>query len=430
MSLDILDGNGVSKKLKTQEDNDNIHTPVHACRIADLGNLDAFHRLRVSEPYTIFDSKQISNQHENIFWDTSEVSGGGTSSTYNQNKAQTSLSVSNTTAGKRVRQTKQRFNYQPGKSQLVFITFAGNTLVSGVKKEVGLFDDNNGLFLSIDGSSASLVRRTKASGSVVDNSISQASWNLDTMDGNCPSGITLDFSKSQILLIDYEWLGVGRVRYGFVVDGIPVYVHQELNTNNLDVVYMSTPNLPVRYSIENDGTGSAAEFDCICSSVISEGSFEPNGVNRVVFNTSKVNANTIGTKYAMLGIKLKTNSQGALIVPEGISLLATTADAFRWELHVNPTVAGTFTYNDLTDSAIQYALADTSSPSTNTISSDGTILYSGLVSDKTRNVNLPLKSAYRLGVDIAGNEDELVLVVVPIGASLDVYSSLNFREII
>ena len=72
--------------------------------LADSGNLDAFYRLRISNPFTIFDSKQISDNITGLFWDNTEASGSGTTFTYSQNRASTTLSVSNATAGKRVRQ--------------------------------------------------------------------------------------------------------------------------------------------------------------------------------------------------------------------------------------------------------------------------------------------------------------------------------------
>ena len=75
--------------------------------------LDAFGRSRVSEPYTVFDSKQLGS-NQSLFWDDQETSGSGTSSDYSEDTSSTTLTVSATTAGTRVRQTFQRFNYQPG----------------------------------------------------------------------------------------------------------------------------------------------------------------------------------------------------------------------------------------------------------------------------------------------------------------------------
>ena len=150
------------------------------------GLVDAFNRLRVANPITLFDSKQI---HDNkpLFWDDQEVSGSGTSSTYNTNQASSTIAVSNLTAGKRVRQTRQRFNYQPGKSQLVMFTGNAVSMDTGITKEVGYFDDNNGLFFRITATDAAVVVRTNTSGSPVDTVVPRSSWNGDKLDGNGPS---------------------------------------------------------------------------------------------------------------------------------------------------------------------------------------------------------------------------------------------------
>jgi hypothetical protein len=219
-----------------------------------ISSLDAFARQRFSEPFTLFDSKQIwddpdlANNVENypLFWDNQEVSGGGTSTLFSANRASTILGVSATTAGNRVRQSKQRFNYQPGKSQLAIFTHIDLDTTSGNTKEVGLFDDSNGIFFRSSGGVKSAVVKSFATGAAVDRVFNQADWNLDQMNGNGASGVNLDFTRCQIPFIDFEWLGVGRVRYGWFIDGMPIYCHEVNNTNNLDVVYMSNPNLPIR----------------------------------------------------------------------------------------------------------------------------------------------------------------------------------------
>jgi hypothetical protein len=232
---------------------------ITGIKATDSPSIDAFGRWRVSNPETIFDSKQL---HDNapLIYDDQEVSGGSTTSSHSTATASTTIGVGATTAGKRVRQSFMRFNYQPGKSQLIFCTgvldkSGGGT---GITRGFGYYDDNNGLFLQDKEGVIQFVKRSSTSGSPVDTEVNQSSWNIDTMDGTGASGITLDFSKAQILVIDFEWLGVGRVRMGFVVDGIVYYCHQFNHANSVSTVYMSTPNLPVRYEIDNDGTGAAS----------------------------------------------------------------------------------------------------------------------------------------------------------------------------
>ena len=214
---------------------------------------DAFGRLRTSTPQTIFDSKQI-NDNAPLSWDDAEVSGGGTGSTYNANQASTTITVG-AEAGVRTRQTKMRFNYQPGKSQMICVTGILGVGASGITQRIGYGDDDNGLFFETIDGIFQVNRRTKTSGSAVNNRTIQSNFNIDTMDGTGPSRITIDLSKTQIFWIDFEWLSVGRVRFGFVIEGKLIYFHEFNHANDLIVAYMSTPNLPLRYEIENDGTG-------------------------------------------------------------------------------------------------------------------------------------------------------------------------------
>lgn len=398
--------------------------PSHVALNTNNATGDAFGRLRVSQPQTLFDSKQIFD-NQPLFWDDQQVSGTGTGSTHSQATASSTLTVDNLTAGKRVRQTFRRFNYQPGKSQLILMTGVLNQSGggTGIIQAFGAFDDNNGLFLQNNEGTIQFVNRTSTSGSPVDIIINQAVWNIDTMDGTGPSGITIDFSKTQILVIDYEWLGVGRVRMGFNIDGVTYYCHQFLNANSLNVVYMSTPNLPLRYSIENDGNGGVASLQHICTSVQSEGGQDPTGTLR------HIDSGTIGnllnnSVYAMLGIRLQATKLGAVIDLLNTSLIATTNnDQVHWEIRFNPTVAGTFTYSDQTNSAVQTAIGTNANTVTGGIQIDG-----GFFSTAQIAVNA-LENALRLGAAIDGTRDELVLCVIPITNNIAVNTSITWREL-
>lgn len=389
---------------------------------ADSASIDAFARWRVSNPVTLFDSKQIHDSQP-LFWDDSEVSGGSTASAHSSDEAATTISVGATTAGKRVRQTFQRFNYQPGKSQLILCTFGEFDTSTGITKEVGYFDDDNGLFLRSEEGAVSVVRRTHVTGSPVDTAVAQSLWNLDKMDGTGDSGITLDFTKTQIFIIDFEWLGVGRVRFGFVVDGIPVYCHELNNANSLAAVYMSSPNLPVRYSIENDGTGAADDFVHICSSVQSEGGQEELGVLRHV-DSGSISGLSTGTKYAMIGIRLQSGKLGGNVNLENMSMIVTSGnDKAHWELVFNGTVAGTFTYSDETNSLVQTATGSSSNTVTGGTDMDGGYFTTSLP------VSPSVPNALRLGADIAGTVDEIILTCTPITNNITVEASLTWREL-
>lgn len=398
----------------------------------DSPGLDAFGRLRTAAPATLFDNKQIiSNQP--LFWDDSEVSGSGTSSTYSKAKASTTLAVTANTAGRRVRRTFQRFNYQPGKSQVVYMTtqLTSDATLNGISACVGYFDDDNGVFFAAEDGVIYAVVRSSVTGATVDTAIAQADWNVDTFDGNGPSGITLDPTKTNILVFDMEWLGVGRVRFGFNVGGVTYYVHEQLNSNVLPTVYMSTANLPLSYDIANDGTGAAASLQHICTTVISEGGQQKIGTVRSISNgITEVSATSSGTIYALKGMRLKSTDLTTTVFLEKVSVAITSAGAFEWLLLWNPTVAGTFTYSDLTDSSVQEATGASANTVTGGYCIDqgfGASAGSGGSAAGATGGNL--NNALHLGAAIDGTRDEIVLAVRATTNGETFLGGITFREL-
>jgi len=394
----------------------------------DTPSIDAFDRLRVSEPFTIFDSKQLHDKQP-LFWD--ESIGGSATSVHSSADANVVMTVTASASDYVIRQTKQRFNYQPGKGQLILLTFLAITQ-TGVRKRIGLFDGtgvnyltpNNGIFFEND--EGTLSFNIAKNGSVTE-TVTQANWNYDKLDGTGFSGETLDISATQICIIDYEWLGVGRVRVGFVINGIIRYCHyfNHANDNTFTSVYMSTPNLTLRYSIESDGTG-AGSMTHICSTVMSEGGIEKTGVLRSTESATAFVTGYGANKYALLGIRLKTAYKDISVIPESVQLIIGTNDAFKWELHLNPVVAGTFTYNDKTNSAIQEAQGVLA----NTITTDGIILTAGGGAQTSRGAEASLETALRIGTSIAGVQDTLVLVFRPFTTNVSVWATMNYRELL
>ena len=417
--------------------------PSFSITTVDTNNAtgDAFGRLRVSDPITIFDSKQIYNdpdlatsvENSPLFFDNAQVSGAGTTTLYEVDKASTTLLVAATTAGLRVRQTKMRFNYQPGKSQLTIMTFRfSSAAVAGVLRKIGHYDDNNGLLFDDNGVNYGFIVRSKTSGAVVDTRVAQADWNLDRFDGTGPSGINLDFTKVQILVIDFEWLGVGRVRMGWHVDGVTYYAHQFLNTNNLVTVYMSTPNLPLRCEIQNTGAGPVASISQICGSVSSEGGAHTDGIVRSASTDgTHLDANVLDTVYALLGMQLKEAYISATVNLINMSIQEQVGSKqLEWMLLLNPTVAGTFTYTGEAQSAIAVARGVTANTVTNGYRIGGGYFNSAGGSGGGGSIESTLNNAVRLGATIAGVRDTIVLCVRPVGGTnADVEGSITWREL-
>lgn len=395
--------------------------PRTAVSYADGPALDSFGRLRVSEPVTLFNSKQL---HDKLPTDWDEAtSGSGATSVHSSAAARTRMAVSDTTAGGVIRQTFRRFNYQPGKSQLVFLTGNVNGLVEDVDKRLGIFDDDNGIFFHFDAEAAVCIR-SSVTGSPVDTAITQANWNLDKMDGAGPSGVNLDFTKTQIFTLDYEWLGVGRTRFGFVHNGVIIYCHEMLNSNVLDVVYMSTPNLPIRYSILNTGTGAATDFDHICTTVVTEGGVDPTGRPSSI-NTSVGLSMTSGDINAVLGIRLASDSIDSIIDIIEVSAVGTAAnDVVLFEIIRNPVVANAITWDTTTFPSVDVAQG---TPGTHTVTG-GELIFSTVGVGR-----FPLSvggadNLFDLGSEIDGTAQEIFLVITALN-NATIAAALNWREL-
>lgn len=393
---------------------------------SDSPLIDAFARIRTSDPFTIFDSKQV-HDNQPLFWADALTNGG--TATYSAIEARTRLGVT-TTNDQVIRRTKQYFNYQPGKSQLIFITglFKQET---NVEKEIGTDDGINGISLRIDGTTEASISFLIRKNSVVTEEVAKTSWNVDKFDGSGPSGITLDLNLAQIIYIDYEWLGVGRVRCGFVVDGIPYVAHQFVHANKLgnDSVYLSNPNLPIRFYLKS--LGGAGTLDHICTSIMSEGGQQNTGTLRSIDNGSTVIAVAVGVTKPLLVLRHQASKNTSTIIPKTISVLATTSGSFKWELLLNPTstVGTDFTtgYTSLGGSTVEFK----NTVVTGNISSVGTVIASGYGSTKLDNISSDVESFLRIGYNIStGTQDIIVLAVTVIGTTAESFlGSLTFREI-
>lgn len=332
---------------------------------SDSASLDAFGRSRMSSPITLFDSRQFYGD-SSIYWENAFVGTGAISA----QPARASVYVQNggTLNGARAtRQSRYNFLYQAGRSLAIFMTFVLGAQFANCRKRVGFFNEpranaGDGIFLEQDGTNGeSLVLRTSTSGSASDaNKVLKAAWNIDPMDGTGPSGITLDFTKSQIMIIDLQYLGVGRVRVGWDINGVVYLCHEFKNANNLAVVYMRSPDLNIRYEIENTGASTSTQIEHICSAVMTEGGAAPG--SRGVLQTAKnTNAGqSITTRVPLLSVRAKTamNSQrnrGHIFI-EGLDAMVSTNSAIL-EVVLNGTLtggAGVWTDLSATESIAEY----------------------------------------------------------------------------
>jgi hypothetical protein len=287
---------------------------------------DLFGRLKVSEPYTLFDSTHRYSQ-DGDFSDV--ILGTGSTAGIITTQSTATLGIGTTAGCSYIRETKRVFSYQPGKSLQVLQTFVFNPAKEHLVQRAGYASSENGVMLELNGSQLNIIKRAAISGVGTTISVPQSEWNIDTLDGtgfstSNPSGIELDISKAQILFSEYEWLGVGSVRVGFAIDGRFISVHQFNHANLIDSTYMTTATLPVRYEILNTGiTTSASTMKQICVSVQSNGGYEKVVASDVARRTGAITGITSNTSFTpIVSIRLTPGREDAVILPKAFSFLA------------------------------------------------------------------------------------------------------------
>lgn len=391
----------------------------------DGPQLDAFGRQRGSNPTNLFSSKLLFDKQPFI-WDEELVNGA--TSVHSSVNAAVTMGVSNS-GDIAVRQTFQRFNYQPGKSQLAIMT-ARMPIDAGVTKEIGYakvatsspYAVQNGIVFGNNGTEAYIAIYKNG----VQTEIKlQSEWEIDKMDGTGDSGITIDWSKCQIFVTDFQWLGVGRVRAGLEIDGNLHYVHEFNHANSVTSVYMSNPNLPLMYKISS--SGGAGELDHICSTVVSEGGVSDGGVRRSPNRGGSSSADRLENlvndrKTAAFGLRLKSAYDGAVVQLLKVIAQNVTGGNYLWELHVNPTIrtysAGTtsdsvasFTWKQLDNSAVEYVNNTSNLHYLVRNNDEGTVIGSGYVSNNLDSVGVSLENDRYIGFAIDGTPDEVWLVI-------------------
>ena len=294
--------------------------------------LDLFGRSKVANPYTLFDSSHRYQMNT----DFSDITSGSASVSHDANQSTALLNVTTVSGDKVYRESKRVFPYQPGKSLQVLQTFCFAPAQTNLRQRAGYFSRQNGVYLELDGSTINIVKRSYATGSIVETRVPQSEWNVDRLDGDGGSAEVLDISKAQILFMEFEWLGVGSVRVGFAIDGRFITAHQFNHSNIINSVYMTTASLPVRFEIENLGTTAvASSMKQVCVSVVSNGGFERKTES---WSATRSTAATVGTSYyPIASIRMATGRTDSVILPANVSILPTSNDNFEWALIKNPT---------------------------------------------------------------------------------------------
>jgi len=365
--------------------------------------VDAFGRARMAEPLTLFDANNVGSLSTEFYNTTT----GGGAVAHNSNDSSAEMSISSA-SDSIIRRSKRRMAYQPGKSLLILATFTMAGPEADLTQRVGYFDGNDGIFLEEVNGTYNIVLRSSSSGSVVETRVAQSSWNGDKLNGvaeDSTSGHTLDLEKSQILWADFEWLGVGSVRCGFVINGELIVAHSFHHANVITGTYMKSAQLPVSYEITAGGSyaGSGATMKQICASVASEGGYEAIGQETVA--STGLTGNTTNTTNTFMNlVTVKLNDLNSIAVITGLDVLNIANADFEWGLFKNATIAGMTFASSI--GGVSYDTIDAD------LTSLGTRVAGGFLGGKTAPASFGSSNwDYQIGLSDASTSETFTLAI-------------------
>ena len=386
------------------------------------GGNDAFGRLRVSDSYTLFDTRTRYYDHQQF----STTSTNGTVS-YNSNDSTFTLTVNGSSGSQVIRETKRVFPYQPGKSLLIYNTFAMAPANANLRQRVGFFGAQNGIYFEQAGSTKYFVIRSYSSGVLQEERIDSTLWN------GPDAAYTIYPEATQIFWIDVEWLGVGSVRCGFVVNGAYKLMHTFHHANRFELgspvfttTYMTTACLPVRYEITNTGnSGQSHSMKQICSSVISEGGYN-------AFSTSETAGTgitpfrlvTAKAYYPVVSIRLASTRLDSIVLPRQVDILSPTVNYYRWSLLLNATLTGATWTGVSATGSVEYDIDARINPVTN-----GTEVASGYISSRELSVLGADFFSFQLGRTLSGVSDVISLALAATSNNADVLAQIGWQEV-
>lgn len=392
-------------------------------KYSDSPNLDAFGRLRTSNITSLLEYKHTFDKLPLVI---SEVTAGTATSIFDLSNSQIIMTTSSNNDYV-IRQGKSRGIYQPGKGQLIEASFSNFQIQTNVIKRVGYFTTTtsapynsllDGFFLESNGQNNTISFQVWHSGATV---ISATTSTWLTNDFNVSQ---IDWTKTQLMFTDFQWLGVGRIRFGLVLSGSVKTFVTYTAANNLSTVHMRSPNQPIRYEIRQVGAGSGT-LNMICAQVSLEGSI--NALQRSLGIPAFTNsvATTAGVKYPMIGYRLNQGYEGVNITLSDVQSINTTNPSksdFYITIELNPTLSSSATFTGVTNSGVAYSI-----PTGQSITTSGYVLATFLGAGSGTQVdNFQFQdNMIRPGTNVNGTYDEVWICVVSEGNNQTYRSAIN-----
>jgi len=396
----------------------------------DKNEYTSKNRLKVSNYQTdFFNTFQYGKETD--VWDESTTSGG--TATWNTNTDWIDMAVDGQLGSKVVRQTRNVMRYIPGRSSKLTYAVRFQTPVTGIRRRIGLFDENNGFYFEDAGVLGSdglpqynVVVRTSTSGMVVENRIPRSQWNGDKLDGTGRSGIIADPTKAQMVSFEYEWYGAGQIIIGYVINGSTQIIHTFNHGNVTSLPWSSTPFLPIRLEIENlTGVAGTHYLYQGSNSLVSEGEATKLGIAQNITNpiggTRMAAANTF---YPILSIRLKPNALKGIVLPTFFQAATVDNTNVFYKLIRNATLSGA-NFVNMPDSNA-FTQFDTSA----TTYTNGVDLVSGFViGGGGTSIRLDANTVYQIGRGNMGTtSDTLTLAISSPNTGKDALAAITWIE--
>lgn len=285
-----------------------------------------FGQLKVQEDRALGVYESSISNYEELF--STQLIGGG-SSVYEPQASSMVLRVDGALNSSATRTTNKYHYYLPGSANFVKMSIGmGDYGKPGNVRRWGAFDDDDGLFFELNGTTLYTVIRSSVTGTVTEMKTAQADFNIDKLNGTGWSGHTLDIGKINVWWIDYQWLGAGRVRFGiYEPNGTRLVIHEFWNAGNITLPYMRTGTLPLRtQNFNTAATGATSELREVCVSIYTEGTYEDYAFWRSS-NVDSTKTLTTATEENLATIRAKSllfgKHNGSAVYPETINVAVT-----------------------------------------------------------------------------------------------------------
>lgn len=367
--------------------------------------------LMVSSPSILFDGKILDADNAELW----QNSGTGTF-TFTGNKVNMSV-----TAGQYcIRQSKRVIPYFSGYPLIVEETFDNFDIQADGVKRVGYFNSTavspfqtnyDGFWLEMDGTTYRLKAARSGTETV---NVPFASWdNYALLSG-------YNFNNFTAIFFDFLWLGGAALRIWVCTpDKGWVLGHSAQYIGNFQDTICTTPNHSLRYEVIS--TTGILDMRYICSQASVLGDVGNLGYTRHSINTTTIACNSVGTIYALQGLKKNATYRDIAVKFQEISCVnVATNDTGLLLLLRNPTLSAPLTY-------AAYGKVNRAVATTQTVVATGEIIEAqtsgqtggGLVNNNYRSW---------LTQNIDDTFDEYVLAYLSASNNQDLRGILTYKE--